>query len=422
MNLSDTATIFQQLGIALGLGLLVGLQRQRTDARLAGFRTFPLVTVLGALSALLDRGTGGWLLGAAFLAVAGLVAVANFIGQRQDDTPGLTTEIALLVMFAVGALLVHGPAAVAVAVAGTVTLLLHLKPQLHALAGRLGEHDLKAIMQFALISLVILPILPDRFLGPYGVLNPYKIWLLVVLIVGISLGGYVAYKFFGQRLGAILGGILGGLISSTATTVSYARQSRAAGASLALGGFVIVLASAIVFARVLILIWITAPGLLATAAAPVGLLLALMLAMAAVSWLSARAEPARPPEQPNPSELRSAIWFAVLFSAVLLGVAAAREFLGTGGLYLIAALSGLTDMDAITLSVTQLVEKGDVQGDTAWRVIVLAAAANLVFKTAAVAVLGDRRLFRRVALMFGLALVVAGLVIVFWPGPGRMAG
>lgn len=159
----ELAELFQRLGIALGLGLLVGLQRERAGSRLAGFRTFPLVTVLGALCALLGEDFGGWVVGLGLAALAIVIVVGNLPLLKTDEEPqGVTTEVAMLVMFLVGASVVAGHEAVAIAVGGTVAVLLHLKPQMHALAAKIGDRDFKAIMQFALISLVILPVLPNR--------------------------------------------------------------------------------------------------------------------------------------------------------------------------------------------------------------------------------------------------------------------
>src|SRR5262245_17688762 len=188
--------VFQQLGLALGLGLLVGLQRERTDARLAGFRTFPLITLLGALCTLLAQEFNGWIIAVGMASLAAVIIIGNLpTVKSSQEPPGVTTEAAMLVMFAVGGCLIAGFTAVAIAVAGTVAVLLHLKPEMHALAAKIGENDFKAMMQFVLVTLVILPVLPNQYFGPYRVLNPFKIWLMVALIVGISLGGYVIYKF-----------------------------------------------------------------------------------------------------------------------------------------------------------------------------------------------------------------------------------
>jgi uncharacterized membrane protein (DUF4010 family) len=404
--------IFTQLGIALGLGLLVGLQRQRAGSALAGFRTFPLITLLGALCALLSREFGGWILGGGLAALAVIIVAGNLpVLKSSSEPPGVTTEAALLLMFVVGASLMAGLTAVAVAITGTVAVLLYLKPQMHTLAAKIGENDFKAMMQFALVSLVILPVLPNQSYGPYLVWNPFKIWLMVVLIVGISLGGYISYKFVGMEAGAWAGGILGGLISSTATTVSYARHSRTLPDLAPSAAFVILLSSAIVFVRVLILISVTAPKFLPAAAWPMSAMFAVLAAFALWAGLRRPAATAPTREQANPSELRSAILFALLFATVLLAVAAAKDYLGQSGLYIVAALSGMTDMDAITLSMTDLVNTGKIPPTSGWRCILVAAMSNLAFKAATVGVLGHRRLFLRTAVAFAAAGVVGGLLL-----------
>ena len=164
---------FQRLVVALGLGLIVGLQRERTKNPLAGFRTFPLVTLFGAVTGLLSSEHGGWVLAGGFICVGALVVIGSF--EQRDPTPGITTEAAMLVMFAVGALTMSGEIGIAAIVGGSVAVLLHLKPQMHSAARRLEDPDFKAIMQFVLITLVVLPVLPDRNYGPYQVLNPQKI-------------------------------------------------------------------------------------------------------------------------------------------------------------------------------------------------------------------------------------------------------
>lgn len=402
--------IFRQLGLALLLGLLVGLQRERTEGAVAGIRTFPLITVLGTMTALLAERLGGWLLAAGLLGIAGMFIFANFIRLRSGHfDAGMTTEVAALVMYGVGAYLVIGSAGVAVAVGGVVATLLHWKQPLHRWAGRLGEEDLKAIMQFVLITLVILPVLPNARFGPYGVWNPYRIWLLVVLIVAVSLTGYVAYKLFGQRRGALLNGLLGGLISSTATTVTYARQTAGHAGIPAL---VIMLASTVVFARVLLLIGVTAREHFPTMAGPLALMLGWCALVCAAAYVAAGRQPAEPFSQPNPAQLKMAVGFGALYALVILAVAVAKEQFGTRGLYVVAMLSGLTDMDAITLSTAQLVQRGQLDNLTGGRAILLASLANLVFKTGIVLALGSPALRRQMGLWFGLAF--AGGVVIWW--------
>ncbi len=321
----------------------------------------------------------------------------------------------MLVMFAVGGLLAIQQTALAITIGGTVAVLLHLKPEMHSFASRIGERDFKAVMQFALISLVILPVLPNQFYGPYQVLNPFKIWMMVVLIVGISLGGYIAYKLLGPRAGTLAAGILGGLISSTATTASYARHRSQSPGTIALAAFVIVSASAVVFARLLVLIGATSPAFLSSAVAPISTMLGTVGLLAAWFWFATRHETSAMLSQENPADLKPAVFFAGLYAIVLIATAAARDYLGESGLYAVAILSGLTDMDAITLSVSQLVSSEKISNSTGWRVILVASMSNMVFKAAMVAVIGERKLAFRVAAAFATAILVGTMLLIFWP-------
>jgi uncharacterized membrane protein (DUF4010 family) len=408
----DIATLFQKFALALGLGLLVGMQRERSSSSLAGFRTFPLVTMLGTLCGLLSIAHGWPVIAAGLIALVALVVISNVAKLRAGEIdPGMTTEVAVLMMFALGAYLVTGPAAVSVVLGATVTLLLHLKSELHGLAKRIGARDFHAIMLFVAIALVILPVLPDATFGPYQVLNPRRIWWMVVLITGISLGGYLIYKAFDQTTGAVAGGILGGLISSTATTVSYARRSKEQAGSEGPAALVIVLAGAVVFARVLVTIAVAAPAHFQGIAPSVSIMLVLMAVLSFCLWWRTRGDQSKLPEQSNPTELKSAIVFAALFAVVLLAVAAAKDLFGDRGLYPVAILSGLTDMDAITLSSAEMARDGRVDTLTAARLIIMASLANMVFKAGMVAALGSRALFLRIAIVFSAALIGGGLLL-----------
>jgi uncharacterized membrane protein (DUF4010 family) len=310
---------------------------------------------------------------------------------------------------------VVGHAAVAIAVGGGVALLLHWKAPLHEFVARIGETDVKAIMRFVLVALVIYPVLPDQAYGPYGVLNPQQIWLMVVLIVGISLGGYVAYKLLGRRPGAVLAGTLGGLISSTATTIAYARRTRQTQEGIRLAAVVIVSASAVALARVLVEIAVVAPTTFWRTAPPVGIMFGWMAAIAAGTYGLTREDKAEPVAPGNPAEVGTALLFAGLYALVLLGVAAARDSFGAGGLYGVAVLSGLHDLDAITLSTSRFVEQGAVGADQGWRLILTASLANLVLKGVAAAVLGQRRLLAWIVVPFAAALLGGMMLLFLWP-------
>lgn len=353
---------------------------------------------------------------AGVVAVAVLIRIANTPRSgRTIDDPGLTTEVAMLVMFGVGVLAGTGERALAVVLGATTAVLLDLRPELHSFASRISAEEMRAVMQFVVISLIVLPVLPDQNWGPYGAINPRRIWWMVVLITGFNLGSYLGYRQLGDAAGTVVAGILGGMISSTATTVSAARGSRHGQGSSAAGipGLVIQIASTVVFARVLVLMALAAPSQFQRMMPLPAGMLGIMTVLAGIVWWRNRGSKAIRPAAGNPSELAMALTFAGMFVLVLLAVSAAKAAFGNRGLYGVAILSGLTDMDAITLSTSQLAERGEIDGAVAGRVILVAALSNLVFKAGAVAVLGNRDLARRIALLFGAAGVGGSLLLAF---------
>ena len=412
MELTD----LHRLAIALGLGLLVGLQREHAGSPLAGIRTFPLIAVMGALVGLLAETFGTMLPVAALLALGGLAVTGHLGVQHQQSTePGLTTEIAMLAVFAVGLALAAGHTTLAVLVAGAAAVLLQWKTPLHQLVEKMNEADLRAIMRLVLIAFVILPVLPNRTYGPYEVLNPFEIWLMVVLIVGISLGAYVAARAWGSRSGTLAAGALGGLISSTATTVSYAQRTLQSPGSAGAAALVIMLASTVVLARVLIEIAVVAPRSLAVVAPPLLCFMAFMMLVTAGTFLFTRNRLADPMADEPPAGLTTAVVFGLLYALILFAVAWAKDALGQGGLFIIAGISGLTDVDALTLSTAQLVDAGRLEAALAWRIVLVSVLANLLFKGAVVAVIERRRLLPRLAPAFGLSLAAGVVLLLVWP-------
>jgi uncharacterized membrane protein (DUF4010 family) len=412
----DSAPHFAALGISLGLGLLVGLQRQRVNSLLAGVRTFALISVLGTASAMLAGPFGGWVVAAALLGLAAATFVGNLI-RKDAQSHGITTEVAALVMFAVGALCWTGPVEVAAVIGGATALLLHAKGFLHRLAERLGDKDFRAIMQFVLLAMVILPVIPDRSIGgpPIDALNPREIWLVVVLVVGISLAGYLGFKFIGSRGSVLLSGVLGGLVSSTAASISVARRSAAAPAFVPPAAAVVMLASTVVYARLLIEVFAVAPAHWGVIAPPIAAIMAASAVLSLAVWARARVGVDPLPEPENPTELRSALLFGLLYALVLVAVTAAKGAVGDTGLYAIAALSGLTDMDAITLSLARMASDGQLDSGTATRAILVAAIANYGFKFIAVATLGGARLGAIVGGLFFIMSAACAAAIALWP-------
>lgn len=408
-----TPAIFEKLGLALMLGLLVGMQRERAESRLAGFRTFPLVTVLGTVAGLLAHDLGAWVLAAGLIGVVGISVIGNLHKLKDGEPePGLTTEFALLLMYAVGAYLVFGPQVVCIAVGGGVAVLLQFKPELHGFVRRLEDGDVRAIMQFVLLAFIVLPVLPNRTFGPFDVINPYNIWQMVVLIVGISLGGYIIYKFFGQQAGIVFGGILGGVISSTATTAGYARRTREAPEMARTAALVIMIASTIVYIRVLLEIQLVAPRFLPIAAPRIGAMMGVSVLLCALWWWRMPREKSELPEQENPAEIKPAIFFGLMYAFILLLVAAVRHYLGNTALFLVAGISGLTDMDAITLSTSRLVHAGQLEPRNGWQMVIIAAMSNLFFKAGMVATLGSRELLKEVAVLFGISIAAGAAILI----------
>jgi uncharacterized membrane protein (DUF4010 family) len=414
----DKWLILQRLGIAVALGLVIGLQRQRVPDTFAGARTFPLIAALGTFAALLAELYGQWIILAGLVAVAALIVTANvryFSNGGKDH--GITTEIAALLMFCLGAYLLRGDIAVAVIATGGMAVLLHFKEQIHRFVQRIGEKDATAIMQFVLIALVILPALPNQDFGPFKTLNPFEIWMMVVLIVGIGLAGYAAYKIVGERVGTLLAGVIGGAISSTATTASYSRK--AAGASSAVGPatLVVLIACAIAVVRVMIEVIVVAPGHFQKMIPPIAAVFVTMAVIAcAYYFFFHRHDGGKMPEQKNPAQLKGALIFAALYAVIKLGVAAAKHYLGEGSLYPVAAISGMTDSDAITLSTASLVQGGQITPVLGTRLIMVALIANLVFKAGMVAVLAGMAMTVRLGVAFGIAIAAGTAILFLWPG------
>lgn len=403
------------LGIAAGIGLLVGLQREWATGKPIGLRSFVLIGLLGGLVGLFTARHGGWVLAAGLIAITVAVFGQTIAVAKHAGSSGITTELAALAVFLIGVLAIESELGTAIVLGGAVTLLLHWKEPMHALVQRIGEREFDAVTRFILVTLIVLPLLPNHAYGPYAVLNPWQIWLMVVLIVSINLAGYVALKLTTGRTGALLGGVLGGLVSSTATTVGFARRSAADARLSWVASIVVVTASALVYPRMLVEVAVVASDLLVVLIAPIALLLLVFAAIIAVWVLRFEAIEHDGDPPGNPAELTTALGFAALYSLVLFVSAAVEAHFGETLLYPVALVSGLTDVDAITLSTAQLYQAGRIDQDTAWRLIVVASLANLAFKAGIVAALGAPPLRRR-ALPAMLALtMLGGLGVALWP-------
>lgn len=407
---------FLTLGISLGLGLLIGLQRERTENRLGGIRTFPLISLFGTFCGWLAARHGGWIVGVGLASALGIMLVSRFQRSRGEEAePGQTTEVAALLTFALGAYLPGGSPSVAAVAAGVLIVLLHLKEPMHYFVEKMGRRDMTGLVQFVVITLIIFPLLPDSEYGPFAVLNPSDIWRMVVLIVGISLAGYVLYKTIGERAGTFLGGVLGGIISSTAATVSFARRTKCAPESAPMAAIAIGLASAMAYVRVAVELGVIARSHFPQMILPFTAMAVWSFGLAgATFWLSRQAGEDLPAPT-NPADLKSALAFGAIYAVVLVAVAGVKQQFGSAALYGVAVISGLPNMDAITLSISRLVEAQRLEAGEGWRLILVASLSNLVFKAVVAGALGGRRLAERVGLLLGLILAGGLAVLWMWP-------
>jgi len=407
-----------RFGAALLLGALIGLERefiqQRTDHReFGGIRTFALLGLLGASAAYYSDRYGILLFIGAYVGVIMLVWAGTIGNALRGVDEGITTEVAAMMVPLLGAMIVWGESNLAGAIGVVTALILALKPRLHGLARQMSSDDLQATLQFALITAVILPLLPNQGLGPYSVINPYQLWLLVVLVSGISFSGYVLMKVLGARKGIGLTGLLGGLVSSTATTVSFAgrsKQGEEVSHILAQG---ILLASCIMFPRVMIEVAIVNGALLSPLFLPVGGMFLAGLVTVAILWWRTRGfstDDSEVTSLSNPLRLSTAVGFGLIFAVVLIAVRAANEFFGSAGVFVASALTGLTDVDSITLSISELAASGQLGEQTAVLSIMLAILMNTLTKGVLAWTLGSK-LLRRVVVRSFAVMLLTGIVL-----------
>lgn len=415
--------VLSEFATALLIGVLVGVEREKRkleegDQGIAGLRTFILVALIGAVAGYLAEVAAlPWLVVAALIAVAGPV-IAGYVtlARVRPDSLGLTTELAAIAVCLLGAMTMLGHRELAIGLGVVIAAVLAYKQPLHGLVAKLGWDDVYAGVRLLIASFIVLPLLPDRPLDPWAALNPYKLWLLVILISSLSLVGYVATRWLGSGRGTVLTGITGGLVSSTAVTLSFAKRGRdepQAAAALACG---ILIAWAVMFGRILGLVLAVNRELLWPLLPP-------MLAMGAVAlvgcWLlyrhSGKAEGKEDVPLRNPFSLTAAVKFGLLFAAVLLLVKLAQLYLPDGGVYILAALAGLTDVDAITLSMADYARSNPTS--VAALAVVIAAVSNTLVKCAMVTSLGGSAL-RRPVLLATLAITLAGAAgaTVTWLG------
>jgi uncharacterized membrane protein (DUF4010 family) len=413
----ESALLVGRIAFALAIGFLIGLERgwrhrqEETGDRLAGIRTYTLYGFAGGLAAVLPEAIAGWAIAAAILGVVALV-VAGYVGALTEPDPdrGLTSEAAALATVLLGVLAGQGELLVAAAGAVMLVLVLSLKKQLHAFLGVIRYEEVRAAIKLLVISVLVLPFLPNSGFGPGGILNPYEIWWAVVLVASLSFAGYVAIRALGARNGPFVFGLVGGLASSTAITVTSARLAKADPALAGVFAGAISAASAVMMARVGVLLLAFAPGLFAITwpALAAGALTSLAAGLA-FRMFGAPPSPGGETVLPPPDDL----WFALVFGGLLTAIALAIHYaelcFGDAGLYALAAISGTFDVDAFTLSAARTVGQADAPL-AARDGVLIAVGVNTVVKGVLAYSIGGEALAKRVAAVIAVSLAAGAAV------------
>jgi len=407
--------LFYQFGLALLIGALIGLQREHaygaSEDLFAGVRTYAIVGVIGCAAGLAALTLQAPEIFAALTLVVGGLLIAAYILSSQREGVGLTSEMAVLITMLCGGLVAWGYGTVATAVGVAVTVLLALKARLHGLARQLSAQDMQAALTLAAISLVVLPVLPNTSIGPapFEVVNPQKIWLLVVLISTLSFSGYILHKIIGTTHGIALTGLIGGIVSSTAVTLSNTQRSRQAPELSREYALAIMLAWCVMFARIGLLTGTVAPAVL-QALWPT-LIVGGGCCLLWGGWLArqSRQHEETPLLLGNPLELRSAIGFSLLYTIILVGANVARAQFGNTGILVSSLFGGLVDVDAITLSLSELaIATEGIDSTTAANAIGIAALTNTLVKGAIALFGGHRKLRHAIA---PALLLISGAMI-----------
>lgn len=401
--------------MALLAGLLIGVDRERAEERkartlFAGIRTFPLIALAGALPALLLPVTGPALLVVSLAAVTALITVA-YARSSSEGHAGATTEFAAIVTFLVGGLAGSGELRIAGGCAIAVATMLVAKPGLEGFSRALTQQEFSSALELAILSGIVLPLAPNRGYGPWSVFNPFEIWMVVVLVSGLSFAGFVAMRLLGRERGMLLSGVMGALVSSTAVTVAMAGRSRDDPSCAVSAARATVLASAVMTLRVGVLVLVLGPGLMPRVApAILAMTLAGLIATRVLAYREVQGGSAATGETPgNPFSLRAALAFGALYAGVLFALKAAQEHIGPAGTYAAAALSSLVDVDAVTIALAR-----GGPGSDAWTATATAVTMAMVLNTLAKLAIGvgmGGGAFRRYAAIGLAAMAGVGTIV-----------
>ncbi|MBY8054582.1 MgtC/SapB family protein [Vibrio fluvialis] len=412
-------SVVWNLLVALLLGAIVGTQRgwvarnNVEGSRVAGIRTFSLVGLYGGLSAILAAHYSPLLLGFALLALVVLASIAFVLKQRKSQDISITGVVSLLVTFVLGSLAVSGEPVLAAAAAVITAVVLDNKKELHEALQKLQEYELDAALRLMLISIVMLPLLPNQSYGPWQALNPYEIWWMVVLIASISFLGYFAIKIGGAKRGVLFTSVFAGFSSSTALTLQFSNLSRDQPTISPLLASGILLCCGTMFPRLLIVASLINTELTAILWPVIAVMMIGLYIPAWFIWRSTDVDfnEDQSANHKNPLALQSALWFGVILAIIMLLAHALSDWFGQAGTLALSAVSGITDVDAITLALGRQ-STHSLDAYTAAMGIIIAASVNTLVKMGMVISIGDRGLWVRVAPAMVLSVVAGALTLL----------
>ena len=412
----DQEDLFRRLAVALAVGLLVGLERgwqlreEAEGERTAGLRTYALTGLLGGISAAVSAVSSPLVLAAALMSFTAAFTLFAWVEATTERNFSVTGVVAAILTFIIGAYAVLGEPLVAVAAAVAMAILLALKAPLHAWLRQLAWTELRAVLILLAMTFLLLPILPNRPIDPWQAINPAEIWLLAILIAGVSFAGYVATRIMGDQTGIAVTAIAGGITSSTATTLSLARLAREQpqASPLLAGG--ILIAGITMIVRVVLIAAALAPHLLTELWLPASAGAIALLVASGVLILRDREQtgPAATLRLTNPFDIGNAVKLAVLIGVVMVLAKVASSEANAKGLLLLAALSGIADVDAITLSMARMAG-ATVPIPRAADVILIAVGVNTLAKAVMAAIVGGRKIGVTVGIPSLVAVVLLGL-------------
>lgn len=407
--------MIQKIGIAILIGVLIGIERERTFSEqqksFAGIRTFPFVALFGFLGAFISSFThySAYL---TFFIVFSVLVITSYVQTSKEGKIGITTEVSSMLVFICGSLVYWNYIRIAAIIAIVLALFLSLKIKLHTFVETVSDEDITAVLKLGIVTIIILPLLPDRYFGPFQTFNLRVLWYMVIFVAALSFVGYILTKYVGVKRGISLTSLFGGLVSSTALAYSFSKRSKVSemvSSNLAAG---IIIASTIVFPKVFLEILVVNKNLISFIWIQLLLLMLSGLIISRIFWNKSKTNTVGEITLKNPFELKSALLFGLIFGVILFLSKLSQYYLGEGGSYLLSIIAGLTNIDAITLSMAQLAGK-EITHEVAANSIIFATLSNIIFKASIVFFIGSEQLRKIVLKGFGGIALTASIILIY---------